>query len=170
MNIKEQLLKEHSKSNTQKIANYIGDDTERFKALASLFLNSEDRIAQRASWVVSYCGEKFPKLIYPYIGQMIKNLDKKNIHDAVKRNTLRTFQFFDIPKKFQGRLYNMCFSLLTSRKQPIAIKVFSMTLLFNICKKEPELRNELISVIKGEMEYESAGYKARARKILSQLN
>ncbi len=170
MDIRAQLLKEHSKKNTQKIANYIGEDKKRFKALMSVFLNDEYRVVQRASWAMNYCADKHPKLIYPYLEKLLKNLDKKNIHDAVIRNTVRILQFIEIPEKLLGLTYDKCYSLLTSRKYPIAVKVFSMTVLTNICKKEPELKKELIEIIKNEMEYESAAYKSRGKRILSQLN
>jgi len=170
MDIRAQLLKEHSKKNMQKITDYIGEDKNRFKALMFLFLNDEYRVVQRASSPMNYCAEKHHKLIYPHLEKMLNNLDKKNIHDAVIRNTVRVLQFIDIPEKLIGLTYNKCYSLLTSRKYPVAIKVFSMTVLANICKKEPELKKELVEIIKNEMEYESAAYKARGKRILLLLN
>jgi hypothetical protein len=51
MNLRQQILKEHSKRNTDKIVSYIGNDPERFKILFDLFLNDESRVVQRSAWL-----------------------------------------------------------------------------------------------------------------------
>ena len=52
MNLREALLKEHSKKQMLKIVKYIGNDQQRFDELMKLFLESEYRITQRAAWPV----------------------------------------------------------------------------------------------------------------------
>lgn len=169
MNIKQQLAREHSKTNTLKIVNYIDTNKKRFNVLINIILKNP-ALAQRAAWVLGHCGESNPQLISPYIKSLITNLDNNTIHDAVIRNTMRVLQFTSIPEKELGIVYNKCFELLTSRKMPVAVKVFSMTVMCNICMKEPGLKNELLGVIQNEIQHESAGYKARAKKIIHILN
>ena len=53
--------------------------------------------------------------------------------------------------------------------EPIAVKVFAMTVAANICKHEPELKNELQLVIEDQLENASAGFRARAKKVFKQL-
>jgi hypothetical protein len=53
---------------------------------------------------------------------------------------------------------------------PIAIKVFSMTVLFNISKNVPEFRDELAIIIEDQMPYGSAGFKSRGKKTLKGLS
>ena len=48
MNLREALLKEHSKVQTMRIVEYVGDDKERFAQLMDLFLNDVYRVSQRA--------------------------------------------------------------------------------------------------------------------------
>jgi hypothetical protein len=167
MNLKTELLREHSKAQALKITAYIGSDSRKFDELMELFFDQEYRVTQRAAWVVSHCGKNHPELITPYIEKMIKNL-KKEVHVAVIRNTLKLLQEIDIPKQLWGITADICFKLLESNK-PIAVKVFSMTVLANICEKEPDLKNELRIIIEDQLPYGSAGFKSRAAKTLKRL-
>ena len=170
MNLKEEILKEHSKKQTLKIANYIGNDKKRFAELMHLFFANQYRVTQRAAWIVSNCFQKYPELLNTYLKPMIKNLEKENLHDAVKRNTLRILQFVSISKDLQGIAFQNCMNLFLLPDEAIAVKVFAMTVMANICKQEPELKNELILVIEEQMPYGSAAYKSRGTKILKLLN
>lgn len=169
MNIREEILKENSKKQTLKVANYVGEDENLFAEVMRLFFANEYRVTQRIAAVVSVCFEKHPLLIKKYIESLLKNLEKENLHDAVKRNTVRIFQFIEIPKKLQGLAFQNCMNLLLSPDEPIAVKAFSMTVLANICKQEPDLRNELKIVIEELLPYGSAGFKNRGIKILKLL-
>lgn len=168
MNIREALLEEHSKKQTERIARYIGSDQKRFAQLIKLFLEGEYRVVQRAAWVMSYCAERHPELVMPYLEKLLDNLDNTKLHDAVKRNTLRIFEVIDIPEKLQGKLVDICFRTL-SGQDPVAMKAYSITILLNICREEPDLKNELRLVIEELMPYGSAAVKSRGRKALKEL-
>jgi hypothetical protein len=169
MNLREEILREHSKSQTLKIVKYIGNDKERFAELINLFLGNTYRITQRAAWAVSYCAEEHPELIIPYLERMLDNLNQP-VHDSVKRNTLRTFQDIDIPEKLQGKAADICFKLLRDKDETIGTKVFAMTVLHNLSKQHPDLENELRIAIEEQMPYASAGFRSRGSKILKALN
>ncbi|UII32962.1 hypothetical protein LVD17_03860 [Fulvivirga ulvae] len=168
VDIREELLKEHSKSNANKIARYISDDARRFGLLMVLFLSNEYRVTQRAAQVVSICTDNYPDLISPYLKQLILNL-RNDIHDAVKRNSLRILQNIELPDSLHGEMADIGFSILASGEEPVAIKVFAMTVLANLCKREPDLKNELQIIIEDQMPYGSAGFISRGSKILKRL-
>lgn len=168
MNLKTEILKEHSRKQAEKIAAYIGDDESRFAQLMNLFFENTYRISQRSAWIVSICTERYQFLIEPYLSKMVNNLEGK-IHDAVKRNTLRIFQSFDLPKRLWGKTADLCFRFLMDADEPIAVKVFAMTVVANICKHEPDLKTELRIVIEDQLQNASAGFKARANRILKQI-
>jgi hypothetical protein len=128
-------------------------------------LGTDKILASRAAWVMSYCVIKNPVLIESYLEKLIKNLNA-DVHVAVKRNTVKVLQYVDIPEKLWGRAATACIYLLQSNKEPVAVKVFSMTVLANICKHEPELATELKLIIENQLPFASAGFKARAKKIL----
>lgn len=169
MNIRTALINEYSKSNTMRIVEYIGSDQTRFDELMDIFLESDKELVKRAAWVMGHSGVKQPRLAYKHFPALIEKMKEPQIGDAFKRNTLRMWQFMDVSEEYIGEVADICFDLLMSMKEPVAIKVFSMTVLANIVQKIPELKNELRLLIEDQMPYGSAGFKSRGRKILKQL-
>ena len=166
--IKELLEAEHSKVQTIRVVDYIGEDNDKFEALMQLFFADDWCLNQRASWPIPLIVDRYPELIYPYLKRLIKNLENPS-HNAVVRNTVKLFQDIDIPEKLQGQVVNLCMTLLADPKEPVANRVFSMTVIYNISKKWPDLQNELRVLIESQMESESPGFKSRGRKILKAL-
>ena len=170
MDIKEALLEEHSKRQALLIKNYIGKDTQRFAQLMDLFFSEEWRINQRAAYSMNFCVEAYPELVTPYLEELIYNLEKEGNHDAVKRNTVRILQNIDLPEPLLGPAADVCFRLLNNPNEAVAIRVFSMQVLYNICLKEPDLANELMLIIEEYLPYSTAGFKSRGKKILQKLD
>lgn len=168
MDLKHQILKDYSKKHALELAGYIGSDVSRFDELMQLFLGGTYQITQRSAWVVSFCCDKYPFLITPYLEKMILNL-RNDVPDAVKRNTVRVLQNVDLPDELLGEAADVCFHLLSSKTEPVAVKVFSMTVLLNIVKKVPELKNELRIVIEDQIPYGTAGFMSRGKKTLKAL-
>ena len=170
MNIKTALLKEHSKNQCAAIVKWVGSDQKKFDELFDLFLNDEYRVVQGASWPINYCVEKYPGLIKKHFVKLLKNLDKKGIHDAVKRNTVRLLQYVEIPEKFHGQVMDICFRYISSPAEPVAIKAFSITVLQNLAKQYPEIMNELKLVIEERWDYETVAFRTRAKKLLKEFS
>lgn len=168
MTLKEELLKEFSKPHVVYLSNKIGPDQEAFDELIMLFLHDEYRVTQRAAWVVSHCADNHPWLLEKHLESIILNL-QNDINDAVKRNTVRVLQHMEIPEDLMGILADICFGFLNSGKEPVAIKAHSITILYNIAKKYPELKEELMVSIEDQMPYASVGLKNRGNKILKKL-
>jgi hypothetical protein len=166
MNIKELLIAEHSKKQTDGIVKYIGADAQRFAVLMKLFFAGEYRITQRAAWPMSYCVKNHPELIKPYFKKLLDFLQKPGVHNAVARNTVRLLQDIDIPEKYQGQLMSICFDYIQDIKIPAAVKAFSLTILQNLSKKYPEILPELKTIIEEQWPHETPAFKSRAKKIL----
>lgn len=168
MDFAKMLEERQSKAITNDIVNFVVKHPDSLNELMNLFLFGELRISQRASWPVGDLGVKDPHLFEPYIESIVKNMHNP-VHDAVLRNSLRILGSIEIPEELQGEVYELCFNFLLDLKFPIAIRVFSMTVLSNIAKNFPELKEELISVIEEHYPHGSAGFKSRARKCLKIL-
>lgn len=168
MNLREEILRELSIAQYKKIVAYVGNDKKRFAELIYLFLGDEYRVTQRATWAITHCAEKYPSLILPHLKKIVSRLENP-APAAVKRNIIRIFQWIEIPENLQGRVAEMCFRFLCSKDEAIAVKVFSMTVLHNLSKLHPGLKNELRSAIEEQMPYASAGFKSRGKKILKAL-
>lgn len=170
MNLREEILREHSKKQTDKIIRFVGTSQEKFDKLVELFLKGEYRVTQRAGWPLSYIAILHPHLIKKHLKKMLVNLEKPNLHDAVVRNTFRLLQFVEIPESLQGIAADTCFRFFNDKKQPIAIRCFSMTVLANLCKKYPEMKQELKISIEDNLPYASTGFLSRAKRTLRELS
>lgn len=168
MNLRDEILREHSKSHTLYLTKIIGNSPSKFEELIDLFLNDEYRVTQRAAWVVTHCAEAYPSLINPHLPKIIENLRKPKLHDAVKRGTLKILADLNpkLSEEWQGHILDISFEFLVSQKEPVAIKVHSMQIVYNICQNEPELLNELKLVIEEQMPYSKPGFKSRGKRIL----
>jgi hypothetical protein len=164
------LAQEHTKSQCDRIVDYIGNEKERFAELMQLFFHGEYRIIQRAAWPMSYCVRYHPELIRPYFKPLLDHLHKKGLHVAVTRNSLRLLQDVTIPKKFQGQVMNTCFDFIQSAETPIAVKAFSLTVLFQLSITYPDIRPELKLIIEEQWEHSTPAFRVRAKKILKDLS
>lgn len=169
MDIRKQLLKEHSKQNTNLIVDYVSQSQERFDVLMHLFLTDEYRVTQRAAWVVGEMGRHHYPMLAPHLPAMVHNLRKRSLHDSIKRNTVRVLQEIEIPENLWGEVADICFGYLATNDEAVAVKCFSMTVLLNITLKVPELKDELKILIEDQMPYGSAGFKSRGKRTLKAL-
>jgi hypothetical protein len=171
MNIRSTLVEDkiQSRKKALTIAEYACSSPKRFKELMQCFLANEYRLSQRASWSVSWAMRKKPKLITPYIKGLVARLNGTDVHDVVIRNSVRVLEEIEIPESLHGDVMNACFGFIEKPSVPVAIKVFSLTTLFNLSKYYPEIKSELKLIIENNWGNESAAFKSRGKKILNAL-
>jgi hypothetical protein len=172
MNIQQELVKQktHTKEQALKISSYACSSPKHFKELMQCFLSNDYRLAQRAAWSVSWAAKKSPELIQPYIKDLVDQLPRKDVHNAVIRNSVRILQQVEIRGSLHGELMNSCFSFIETPSTPAAIKAFSLTTLFNLSQSYPEIKNELKLIIEERWNHETAAFKSRGKRILKQLS
>ncbi|MEQ8909551.1 MAG: hypothetical protein RIC95_10190 [Vicingaceae bacterium] len=152
------------------IANYIGDNQKRFEELLTLFFADEYGVTQRAALAVSTCFDQDPDRFQPYIQDLVEHLETENLYVAVKRNIVRLLQFRSIPESLQSQLFDRCLVFLADPNEPVAVKAFSMTVLYNICKLHPDLKHEVIPLIEDLLVHSNkSGEQNRGKKILQKL-
>ncbi|MDO9184946.1 MAG: hypothetical protein Q7W13_02965 [Bacteroidia bacterium] len=165
MDYKQQLLKEHSRANTDAIAKAIGNNAVEFKKIIDIIYNEKAPLPQRASWLLSTINDKHPDLLLPYISLFISSIKKIKI-DGIKRNMLAVLASNKISKNLQGKLVNLCFDFLLSSDETVAVKVYAMQAIANIAKHHPELENELKAAIEDQLPKTTAAFHARAKRVL----
>lgn len=170
MDIRKEILKEHSKTQCDKICRYVGNNPGRFNDLIVIYFDGPKVVTQRAAWPVSRCIENHPELIKPHLNKMLDFTQQPGVHDAVKRGTMRCLQFVEVPKKYHGKLVQICFDFVESKSEAVAIKVFAMIVLCKIIKDEPDLKKELRIIIEDQMPYGSGAFRSRGRKVLKELD
>ncbi|MDB5245814.1 MAG: hypothetical protein JWQ40_208 [Segetibacter sp.] len=167
MNVREEILKEHSLQHALKIAGYPCSSAENFDELMKCFLCNEYRVAQRSASSVAHCGKRNSALLKPYIKDLVAQLSGKDVHNAVIRNSVRILQDLEIPEEHHGEIINVCFGFIENPATPIAIKALSVTRLANMCKLYPEIKQALKVIIEDRMDFETPAFKSRAKKILT---
>lgn len=169
MNLRSEILDEHSKAKTNKIIEWVGNSQQRFDELINLFLGDEYRITQRAGWPLSYIAIDHPQLVKKHLPVLVKTLRKEKLHNAVKRNIVRFLQEIPIPEKLQGDVMDCCFRFISDPAEAVAVKAFSLTILEKLAKDYPEIKNELKIIIEERWPYETAAFHSRAKKILNSI-
>lgn len=167
MNLREEILKEHSKAQCNTIVQWVGNSQKRFEELFHLFLTDEYRVIQRAAWPVSNCVIGHPVFIKNNFRKLINNLAKPGLHNSVKRNSVRLLQHVDIPEKFQGEIMDICFGFVATPSEPVAVKAFSLTVLGNLAKQYPEIIPEIKILIDEQLPHQTVAFRSRAQKLLN---
>jgi len=169
--IEKLLLHLHNSSRTlaELTANMVYENPGLLHSLISIAWMKEPH-AQRASRIVSFCALQFPELIKPYSATIIKKLESVQSKSVI-RNFLKIFAEAPVrlTNKDKSILVNCCFGFLLSGEYPVAIKMYSMQLLYNLSLEMPEIGGELALVLIDKLPGSSPGYKSRARKILTKL-
>ncbi|MBN1108832.1 MAG: (deoxy)nucleoside triphosphate pyrophosphohydrolase [Bacteroidales bacterium] len=153
------------------IATSASEDPWLFSKLIDYSLSDDGKIGFHASWILTKVADKNPVLFYDKIPLMVDSLDKI-INESVLRSYLRIITKVDMAKmgsSYQGILTDHCFSFLKSRVSSVAVKAYSMEIIYRLALIYPELAQELsatINMLRGET---SAGIVARGRIILKQL-
>lgn len=78
-------------------------------------------------------------------------------------------QEITVPQRFHGDVMNLCFDYISSPDEAVAIKAFSLTILQNLSKQYPDIKQELKTIIENRWDFETAAFHLRARKILKEL-
>lgn len=172
MNYAEQLLKIHSRANADYILEHVLEDKRRVRTLMDAFLKGEYRVVQRSAMIVGDLGRAEPAWLKPWHAAMLAAADPAP-HPAVSRCVMRYFSELPlsaIGEEDRGPLLDLAYRLLENPAEAVAIRVFSMTVVFNFCALYPELKDELRGIIELTIaEGTTPGFRSRGGKILAKL-
>jgi hypothetical protein len=143
-----------------------------FSKLFRYSLSEDKKLAFHSSWALSKVADKSTEAFTDYIPRIVDALGKLS-SESTERSFLRILTLSDVgmlSSKQQGILADYCFTALRSGFSAIAIKAYSMEIIYKLALIYPELSHELaasINMLQGEG---SAGIKARGRMILNRLS
>lgn len=169
MNLREALLNEHSRNQTQKIVRAIGRDQKLFDQLVKLVLEKNGIISNRAAWVLGYSGITNKDYFLKYLSQLLELLNEKNVHNSLKRNIVRVLQYLDLPDDFCAEAFDTCIKLVLNNNEAIAVRAFSISILQNLIKKYPDFKEELKLSLQQILPNASAGLKSKCKRTLLEL-
>ena len=138
--------------------------------LLDLAFSSDMRLSNRAMWIVCHCNDISPEKVKPFYARLIEFLKKDNIHTGAIRSIIRIFSMQDAPEKYQSFLLDKSYSYIANYKMPIAVRVFSISVIYKLSLKYPELLNELKSTLMSlDISNESPGMRSRIKHTLKDI-
>ncbi|MEM7143528.1 MAG: hypothetical protein AAF591_00240 [Verrucomicrobiota bacterium] len=171
MNLKAELRAEHSKAQTMRIVGWIGGSSKRFGELAAIVTGEEPLLAQRGAWAVSHCAESNPTVVRDSLLDLLEHLRRPDLHDAIKRNVMKAVSIGELDEDSAGLAADIAFELLGSPDEAVATKVYSMSVLQQVCEMEPELVQELKMHIEQQLPLtKKPAFHSRARHVLRALD
>jgi len=147
----------------------IAQTPEYYAMLMDVALYSSYQKSWRAAYLVDKINDKYPELLHPFLSEMIEQV-KIEKSESKKRHFLKLISLNDLPQVQLGYMLDFCLKTFTSAKEPVAVRVHAMQILYNISESEPELKHEILTTIEHEIEnHSSAGIVSRGRKLVQKL-
>jgi 8-oxo-dGTP diphosphatase len=144
------------------------ENRDLFMKLLEFSYSDDKKMAFRASWTLTKVCDKHHELIYPYLPEIIETLPRLD-NVSVIRSFARILSLSDpavLSEKHHGLLADYCFAALSSPGTAIAVKAYTMEILYRLSLIYPQLTNELASSVRIVMEDGSAGIISKGRAIL----
>lgn len=171
MDLKKEIEAEHSRRQAERIADWVEEDPVRLHLLWEQVREGKPPVPQRGSYAMTVLHDRNKTTWAAFVPEFVLHLEKGGYHDAVYRNLFRTLADLPLPEDedSQGVLLEVSFDQLNAAETAIAIKVFAMDVLYNLCLAWPDLKNELAAAIKIQLPYGSTGFCNHANKVLKKL-
>jgi hypothetical protein len=166
----EELLSDTGRLTALHAADVSMQRTEIIPELIKLAFADNYPLSLRAANTIEKIDSQEPDLIQPYYKKIIHDLPSFKV-DGVRRCLLKIFTRHTNlnDEMLLCTLLNNCFAFMASPEEPIAVKAYSLDILYQISKKIPELKNELIFAILDQLDKNSSAFKNFGNKILKKL-
>ncbi|MGB5403955.1 MAG: adenylosuccinate lyase [Robiginitalea sp.] len=164
-----------------KMADQILSDPHLFRPLLEIALETHSEVGSRACWIVEFTFKKNPEILYPHLDFFTLGLGdlkaESSIRPMAKICELLTLTHYKgtysdkslLSPLHRERITAACFDWLISAEK-VAPKAYSMQTLALLGQDIEWVHPELKAVLEQGYASGSAGYKARARRILKILN
>lgn len=162
------IVHQNSKEHIARVADYIGDDIDRYTWLIDIVCENTPKYSQKAAWVMEHCAVRFPALVDCHIDRLLDVL-KQEVHPGVKRAILHALESRPMNEDQSGIALEYAFACLEDADEKVAAKVYAMGLILNLSMPYPELRRELKLHIESQLPYQSPAFKSKAARILAAL-
>lgn len=143
---------------------WVGASPDRFRLLVAVVTGEDPLLAARAAWSLTYVVENNPALIKSHFNKLLRRMEEPGWPDGVRRNIIRSLEFVDLPRQWEGLVMNTCFRFLTDPMEKAAVKASCITILAKLARKFPEIKPELQLVVQDQWDREGAAFRSRAKK------
>jgi ADP-ribose pyrophosphatase len=169
--LKSMVITMMGQKNAEWVATSAIDNPAIFRKLLEYSYSDDKKLAFHASWILTKVCDKYPEIIDPFLPEIIEKLESID-NESAQRSLLRIISLCEIKKlgsKHHGLLVDHCFAALKSGFSAIAIKAYSMEILYKLAVIYPELANELSATINMLQDEGSAGIITRGRMVMKKL-
>lgn len=151
-------------------AGLVGSNQQFFDLLLEFTLKEEKPYAMRASRVVCLCAFRYPELIQPHLKRIIHNFHKYK-DESLRRNfgKLLSESTIDLDEEEEGVLIDQAFKWIMSPDEKVVIKIYGIDIIFEMLKKYPDIKSELIDSIEDQIPKTSIAFKSKGKKLLKKL-
>jgi hypothetical protein len=148
----------------------IGNEPDRFAEMIGIAFRDEYPVSMRAARIVALCAEQHIELINPYVFQIVESIGEIKV-DGVKRGFLKILAELPLVLDEQslGIITDLAFNWLNDPKQAIAIRYYSIDILYKVAAIYPEIGVELSALLKSLADDSSSGLKSKSKKVLKYL-
>ena len=166
--VKEYLVKS-SKAIGLEVTELANGSESFFDELLSLALSDQEPFNWRASWGILYFSEKYPEKIQPHLRAIAEKLPELSSHTQIA-SLLRLFDKIQFDLEEFGDLLDYCIHVIRIPQPREYIKVIAINMLIKFCKKNTELKPEIIQQIEmAQPSFEMKNLKKMSKKVLEQL-
>lgn len=161
----------HGRKEAEWLAELAAEKEDVLSRLINFSFSADNKLSSKASWSLSKIHDKHPEISARFIPMIIGSLDEL-AHESVRRSFLKIISLGDISiltRKQHGLLADYCFKMLRSGFSSIAVKAYSMEIIYRLALVYPELTGELAATINLLQDDKSAGILAKGRNILKRL-
>ncbi|OIQ28306.1 MAG: adenylosuccinate lyase [Bacteroidetes bacterium MedPE-SWsnd-G2] len=172
----------HSRENRMKYAQMLIKDQSLIPQILDILFTVDDKISCRAAWVLEFmCNENLEAII-PYLDRFTAQMKTVHLDSAVRPvakicEYLVTANYGKQESEIRKALTNshkelmieVCFDYMINDEK-IAPKAYAMNSLYLLGTEYNWIHPELITILERDYANQSAGYKARARKIITKIN
>jgi 8-oxo-dGTP diphosphatase len=166
------LLKLSGVREAEWIASTAPGDNELIEKLFSFCSSGNERLAFRASWVLTKICEQEPRPFTDMAGEIAVRL-MTITNRSVQRSMLKILSVTGtamLDEKEQGLLADFCLSLLRENSSPVAVKVYSMDIMLDIVSRHKEMAHEFVAVMSMLPSDSHGALKSKSRYILKRLS
>jgi hypothetical protein len=163
--------------NRLQVASLVLKNKELFKPLLELTFDFNNKLSVKAAWVLEFVCARELDLLIPYLNYFTENINAVKFDSAV-RPIAKICEFLakeyvannqsiasKISKKHINKIVETGFDWLISN-QKVAVKAYTMEMLFLFGKNIDWVHNELELIIQQNITKEIPAYQVRVKKIL----
>lgn len=125
--------------------------------------------SMKASWILGTVTGIDKRFATRYANRLVALLKNATV-GGVQRELLKSLYKVDINNESEGILVNTCFQLLQDNQSDLAVKYYCVKVIQRMLKRYPDLKGELVEILKSQQEIHTASWCRQSKKILAEIN